>query len=45
MRHAVPDDEVDGDKDQFEGLELKNWGESTKPRVGPTHEHISWMGN
>ena len=33
-----PDDEVDGDKDQFEGLELKNWGESTKPRVGPTHE-------
>ncbi|AOW27077.1 arginine-tRNA-protein transferase [Candida albicans P78048] len=33
-----PDDEVDGDKDQFEGLELKNWGESTKPRIGPTHE-------
>ena len=42
MRHAVPD-EVDGDKDQFEGLELKNWeNQQNHELVLPTN-YISWM--
>ena len=40
-----PDDEVDGDKDQFEGLELKiGENQQNHELVLPTN-YISWMGN